>query len=114
MDDDFNTAQAIGHMFNLLKKINSLYTGQLSANSLGKEVFEQLIHNFISFVEEILGLIEEKSDSQNGMIGLMLKLYSEAKTARDYAKVDEIRAGLKDLGFVVKDMKDKIDWAYEE
>jgi cysteinyl-tRNA synthetase len=65
-------------------------------------------------VEDILGLIEEKSDVQNSMLELLLKLYSEAKTARDYAKVDEIRAGLKEMGFLVKDMKDKIDWAYEE
>jgi cysteinyl-tRNA synthetase len=114
MEDDFNTAQAIGHLFNLLKKINSLYTGHLSAGALGKDVFDQLIQTFIIFVENILGLIEEKSDSQEGMIGLLLKLYSEAKTARNYDKVDEIRAGLKALGFVVKDMKDKIDWAYEE
>ncbi|WP_075350414.1 cysteine--tRNA ligase [Algoriphagus marinus] len=114
MDDDFNTAQAIGHLFNLLKKINSIYTGQLSAGVFGKEVFDKLVGTYIQFVEDILGLTEEKSDSQNGMINLMLKLYHEAKTARDYAKVDEIRAGLKDLGFVVKDMKDKIDWAYEE
>lgn len=114
MDDDFNTAQAIGHLFNLLKKINSMYTGQLHSAVLGEETFKKLISNFITFVEDILGLIEEKSDSQNKMINLLLKLYTEAKTARDYDKVDEIRAGLKDLGFVVKDMKDKIDWAYEE
>lgn len=114
MDDDFNTAQAIGHLFNLLKKINSMYTGQLQSAVLGEEVFNKLISTFITFVEDILGLIEEKTDSQNKMIQLLLTLYSEAKTARDYAKVDEIRAGLKDLGFVVKDMKDKIDWAYEE
>ncbi|UZD22673.1 cysteine--tRNA ligase [Algoriphagus halophytocola] len=114
MDDDFNTAQAIGHLFNLLKKINSMYTGQLQPAVLGEEIFNALITNFITFVEDILGLMEEKSDSQHKMINLLLKLYSEAKTARDYAKVDEIRAGLKDLGFVVKDMKDKIDWAYEE
>ncbi|MBN3584152.1 cysteine--tRNA ligase [Algoriphagus aestuarii] len=114
MDDDFNTAQAIGHLFNLLKKINSIYTGQLQSAVVGEEVFNKLISTFITFVEDILGLIEEKSDSQNKMIQLLLTLYTEAKTARDYAKVDEIRAGLKDLGFVVKDMKDKIDWAYEE
>jgi cysteinyl-tRNA synthetase len=114
MEDDFNTAQAIGYLFNLLKKINSLYTGQLSAGTLGKVVFDQMIQTFITFVEDILGLIEEKSDSQEGMINLLLKLYTEAKTARNYDKVDEIRAGLKSLGFVVKDMKDKIDWAYEE
>ena len=58
--------------------------------------------------------MEEKSEVQEPMLDLLLKLYGEAKTARDYQKVDEIRAGLKSMGFVVKDMKDKIDWAYEE
>ena len=114
MDDDFNTAQAIGHLFNLLKKINSMYTGQLKSAVFGEEVFNKLIKTFNTFVSEILGLIEEKSDSQNKMLNLLLQLYTEAKTARDYVKVDEIRVGLKEMGFVVKDMKDKIDWAYEE
>jgi cysteinyl-tRNA synthetase len=114
MDDDFNTAQAIGHLFNLLKKINSIFTGQLAAAALGEEVFAKLKETFICFVEEILGLIEAKADVQNSMLELLLRLYAEAKTARDYQKVDEIRSGLKELGFVVKDMKDKIDWAYEE
>ena len=114
MDDDFNTAQAIGHLFNLLKKINSIFTGQLSSAALGEEVFTRLKDTFITFVVDILGLMEEKSDVQDPMLDLLLKLYSESKTARDYAKVDEIRSGLKEMGFVVKDMKDKIDWAYEE
>ncbi|TXE05911.1 cysteine--tRNA ligase [Algoriphagus aquimarinus] len=114
MDDDFNTAQAIGHLFNLLKKINSMYTGQLKSAVFGEDVFNKLIETFNTFVSDILGLIEEKSDTQNEMLNLLLQLYAEAKTARDYAKVDEIRAGLKEIGFVVKDMKDKIDWAYEE
>lgn len=114
MDDDFNTAQAIGHLFNLLKKINSIFTGQLKYSSLGEEIFNKLKDTFITFVVDILGLLEEKSEVQEPMLSLLLKLYSEAKTARDYDKVDEIRAGLKSMGFVVKDMKEKIDWAYEE
>jgi cysteinyl-tRNA synthetase len=114
MDDDFNTAQAIGHLFNLLKKINSIFTGQLKAAALGEAVFQKLKKTFITFVVDILGLMEEKSEVQEPMLDLLLKLYGEAKTARDYQKVDEIRAGLKAMGFVVKDMKDKIDWAYEE
>ncbi|MFC3417243.1 cysteine--tRNA ligase [Algoriphagus hitonicola] len=114
MDDDFNTAQAIGHLFNLLKKINSIFTGQLKSAALGQDVFAKLKDTYTTFVTDILGLIEEKSDVQNEMLDLMLKLYGEAKTARDYIKVDEIRARLKAMGFVVKDMKDKIDWAYEE
>jgi cysteinyl-tRNA synthetase len=114
MDDDFNTAQAIGHLFNLLKKINSVYTGQLQSAVFGEAIFNKLIDTFSTFVSDILGLVEEKSDAQNEMLNLLLDLYSQAKTARDYGKVDEIRAGLKAIGFVVKDMKDKIDWAYEE
>lgn len=114
MDDDFNTAQAIGHLFNLLKKINSMYTGQLHPAQLGEEVFGKIIQTFIVFVEKILGLQEEKSDNQQALLDVLLHLYTEAKTARNYDKVDEIRNALKSMGFVVKDMKDKIDWAYEE
>jgi cysteinyl-tRNA synthetase len=114
MDDDFNTAQAIGHLFNLLKKINSIYTGQLNTAQFGREVFDKMIETFVTFVEEILGLEEEKPDHQEGLLDVLLKLYAEAKLARNYDKVDEIRNSLKGLGIIVKDMKDKIDWAYEE
>jgi cysteinyl-tRNA synthetase len=114
MDDDFNTAQAIGHLFNLLKKINSVYTGQLSSSVFGKPIFEKLLKVYITFVEDILGLMEEKSDHQQKFMDLLLVIYGEAKLARNYDRVDEIRAGLKEMGIIIKDMKDKIDWAYEE
>ncbi|TVP44881.1 MAG: cysteine--tRNA ligase [Mongoliibacter sp.] len=114
MDDDFNTAQAIGHLFNLLKKINSLHTGQLHPSQLGQETFNLLIETYRVFITEILGLEEEKTNNQEALLEALLQVYSEAKTARNYNKVDEIRAALKGLGIVVKDMKDKIDWAYEE
>jgi cysteinyl-tRNA synthetase len=114
MDDDFNTAMAIGHLFNLLKKINSVYTGQLHSAALGEKIFTQMLETYQTFVVDILGLVEEKEDNQEGLVRLLLKQYSEAKTARNYTKVDELRAGLKDMGIVVKDMKDRIDWAYEE
>src|SRR5690606_34222616 len=39
MSDDFNTAQAIGYLFNLLKKINSVYAGQLPSAVFGPDVF---------------------------------------------------------------------------
>ncbi|SEJ28269.1 cysteinyl-tRNA synthetase [Cyclobacterium xiamenense] len=114
MDDDFNTAQATGHLFNLLKKINSLYTGQLQAAQLGEKVFEELIQTFCTFVSDILGLQEEKGDHQEQLLQVILDLYGGAKTARDYQKVDQIRAGLKAAGLIIKDMKEKIDWGYEE
>src|SRR5690606_6002564 len=54
LSDDFNTAQAIGFLFNLLKKINSVYTGQLQAALFGKEIFDTLLKSYISMVGYIL------------------------------------------------------------
>jgi cysteinyl-tRNA synthetase len=114
MDDDFNTAQTIAHIFNLLKKINSISTGNLKSAEIGEETFVKLLETYISLVEEVLGLKEEKPTDVEGIIDIILDLYKQAKEAKDYGKVDEIRARLKNYGVVLKDMKDSIGWAYEE
>jgi cysteinyl-tRNA synthetase len=114
MSDDFNTAQAIGYLFNLLKKINSVYAGQLPSAVFGPEVFDRMLKTYILMVEDILGLKEEKPSNTLGLLETLLDLYAQAKKAREYTKVENIRSSLKEMGIVVKDMKNKIDWAYEE
>jgi cysteinyl-tRNA synthetase len=114
MNDDFNTAQAIANLFNLLKKINSLQTQQLKFAQLGEDTFNLLVKTYRTFVEDVLGLVEEKPFDSEGMMELLIEFYKEAKQNKDYEKVDKIRAGLKTQGVVLKDMKTGIDWAYEE
>ena len=114
LNDDFNTAKAIAQLFNLLKKINSISTGNLKTGELGQETFEKLIKTYIALVEDVLGLQEEKPSDVEGIIEILLGLYKQAKDAREYDKVDEIRASLKKYGIVLKDMKESIGWAYEE
>ena len=114
MNDDFNTALTTGHLFNLLKKINSLHTKNLRYAELGEESFNKLKATYITFVEDILGLKEEKSTSVDNIIDIILDIYKNAKDNKDYDKVDHIRAQLKKEGIVLKDMKTGIDWAYEE
>jgi len=114
MNDDFNTAVTISHLFNLLKKINSLQTLNLKYAELGENAFNKLISTFLLFTQDILGLTEEKLDAQEPLLQVLLEFYHEAKLAKDYDKVDYIRAQLKKLGIVLKDMKNQIDWAYEE
>ncbi len=114
MNDDFNTAQTIAHLFNLLKKINSLSTGNLKYSVLGPDLFQKMISTYVTYVKDVLGLKEEKPDDLEGILGIIIDMYSEAKKIKDYEKVDKIRAALKNYGIVLKDMKDKIDWAYEE
>jgi cysteinyl-tRNA synthetase len=114
LNDDFNTAVTIANLFNLLKRINSFYTGQLDIDSLEKDTFEHVKAIFISIVENILGLREEKLSNPEGLINGMLELYKEAKETKQYDKVDKIRSFFKQEGLVIKDMKNHIDWSYEE
>jgi cysteinyl-tRNA synthetase len=114
MNDDFNTAVTISHLFNLLKKINSIQTGNLKPSEIGNDTFDKLINTFLVFTTEILGIREEQIDDQESLLNILLQFYKEAKSAKDYDKVDQIRAELKKLGIVLKDMKNQIDWAYEE
>ncbi|WP_258102755.1 cysteine--tRNA ligase [Marinoscillum sp. MHG1-6] len=114
MNDDFNTALTIGHLFNLLKKFNSLQTGQLQFGQLGKEVFDQMKTTFLGFTQDVLGLRLELDLKGEKLVDVVLTEYKAAKEAKDYEKVDALRAELKQLGIVVKDMKNQIDWAFEE
>ncbi len=114
MNDDFNTALTIGHLFNLLKKINSINTGALKFGEIGEEVFDRMIHTFKTFTLDILGLEEEDRINGKSIISALIEIYKEAKEAKDYDKVDQIRAQMKAQGLVLKDMKNKVDWAYEE
>ncbi len=119
MNDDLNTAVAIGHLFSLLKKINQLDTRQVSMGQLGEAAFTQLQTTFVLFFEDVLGLKEEAFGTpgrpdQTPLLRGMLDLYRDYKTQRQYDKVDQVRTYFKEQGLVIRDMKHRVDWAYEE
>lgn len=114
LNDDLNTSVAIANLFNLLRIINQLFTGQIKHAEIGEEYFEKLKTHFISFIENILGLKEEMNDNVEQMANSMLELYAEFKELKQYDKVDKIRSYFKANKLVIKDMKTRIDWAYEE
>lgn len=114
LNDDLNTARTIASLFNLLKKINSLYTGQISLESISPETLAYVRDHYRALVIDILGLKEESSADSSQLLAVLLRFYQEAKAAKNYTRVDEIRAEFKKQGVVIKDMKNGIDWAYEE
>ena len=113
MNDDLNTSVAIAHLFNLLKYVNMIYMNQLKPAALGEDLFNKLKENFVTCFEDVLGLQEETAEGTAVLAG-MLNLYREYKTAQQYDKVDEVRSYFKNQGLVIRDMKYRIDWAYEE
>jgi cysteinyl-tRNA synthetase len=114
MNDDFNTAKTIAQLFELLKKINSLHTGQLKFGEIGQDVFEKLSNTYQTFMVEVLGLKEETPTEVGPIIDALLEFYKKAKAEKNYDQVDEIRAILKSNKLIIKDLKTGVDWGYEE
>lgn len=114
MNDDLNTAVAIAQLFTLLKYVNMMFMQQLHPAELGEETFTKLKANYVIFFEDILGLKAEQLGDGETVVNGMLNLYKEYKEAKNYDKVDEIRACFKGNNMVIKDMKHKIDWAWDE
>jgi cysteinyl-tRNA synthetase len=114
MNDNFNTALTIAQLFNLLKRINSIYNGNLKYSELGKELFQEMVNTYVDYNENVLGLKEETPGDIENFLSPLLDVYKEAKFNKEYDKVDKIRASLKDSGIVLKDLKTGIDWAYDE
>ena len=114
MNDDFNTAKTIATLFNLTKQINKFYLGQQETSEISNATFQRLVKLFNAFVVDVLGLKEEKSDNFESFLKVILGEYKLAKEVKDYDKVDHLRATLKNQGILIKDMKNKIDWAWEE
>ncbi|MFQ3574838.1 MAG: cysteine--tRNA ligase [Cytophagales bacterium] len=113
MNDDFNTGAALSAMFAMSGFLNSFFTKQKNHHQLSKSTFDELCNTFSVFFTEILGLKAESSEDSKELIKMLLEFYKQAKEVKDYAKVDQIRSGLKSLGIAVKDMKGSVDWAYE-
>lgn len=117
MNDDLNSAVSLAALFDLLKIINSIRSGQISPGALGKDGFQRMENTFTVFVEEIFGLREEKWKTENAlenMMDILVKTYVEAKGRKDYTLVDNIRAGIRQEGIVIKDGKNGVSWDYEE
>jgi len=113
MNDDFNTAAALASLFRLTRILNSIHLGQLRISQLDQGSFDILVNHFPRFVKDVLGLVEEKPDLTN-LLDFLLSEYKIAKESKDYDRVDLLRAQAKQVGITLKDMKNKIDWSYEE
>lgn len=117
MDDDFNSAIVIANLFNLLKYINSFHNNVLNIASIKGETFSLLKKTYMVFVEEILGLKEEKYFNENiidDLLEILLNMYKKAKDEKDYGTVDLIRGKAKKHGIIFKDSKQGVEWSYEE
>ncbi|MDO4805466.1 MAG: cysteine--tRNA ligase, partial [Lachnospiraceae bacterium] len=106
MDDDANTADALSVIFDLVRYANINVTEE-SSEEVTKAAFDTLTE-----LCDILGIIAlKKEEVLDSDIEAMIEERQAARKARDFAKADEIRDRLKDMGIVLMDTKDGVKWS---
>ena len=105
MDDDFNTADAIAAIFDLVKYMNTTADGASS-----KEYLQNLLDR-LCLLTDVLGIIvikeEEMLDSE---IEEMIEKRQAARKDRNFALADQIRDELLAKGIILEDTREGVKW----
>lgn len=105
MDDDFNTADAIAAVFDLVKYANT------QAGEGSSRAFAQALCDRIQSLCDILGIITEKKEELlDADIEGLIEERQEARKAKNFARADEIRNLLLEKGIVLEDTREGVKW----
>ncbi|MBR6239532.1 MAG: cysteine--tRNA ligase [Clostridia bacterium] len=102
MDDDLNTADAIGVIFDLVTKANTAFSENGDSESAAKTL------SLLDELLDVLGLIRDEDDSIPEEIQKLVDERTEARKNRDWAKADSLRDLIKEKGYELKDSKDGV------
>ena len=105
MDDDFNTADAISAVFELVKLSNTTAGADSS-----KEYVEYLLDMLVTLCD-VLGIITERKEQfLDADIEALIEKRQEARKNKDYALADKIRNDLAAQGITLQDTKEGVKW----
>ena len=105
MEDDFNTADAVSAIFELVKFANTKVT-ERSSRAFAKALKEEIV-----MLSDICGLIVEKADEiLDSEIEALIQERQEARKAKNFARADEIRNLLSEQGIILEDTREGVKW----
>ncbi|WP_461810930.1 cysteine--tRNA ligase [Faecalimonas sp.] len=105
MEDDFNTADAIASIFELVKFSNTTTSAQSSKEYLQK------LYDLIVKLSDVLGLIVEKEEEMLAEdIEVLIEERQAARKERNFKRADEIRDELLKKGIILEDTREGVKW----
>src|SRR5699024_4837425 len=110
MDDDFNTANAISVMFDVVREVNVYLDGEQTSTDV-IEAFQSLMTSLLEVLGIELSTTEELLDSD---IEAMIEEREVARQNRDFERADNIRDTLKEKGILLEDTAQGIRWRRSE
>ena len=109
MDDDFNSAEAIGHIFRLVREANRIRSVSEESFAKDRRTLES-IRDAMRIFDSVLGLYRgglpaASRDVPDEVMGLVAER-EEARKAKDWKLADELRDRVLGLGFTIEDRAD--------
>jgi cysteinyl-tRNA synthetase len=111
MDDDFNTAGAMGHLFELVRAINQARAGGADDSALrpAQDQFRELT----GVLGLRLELPAQEQQAADPFIELLLEVRAELRKQKLWALSDLVRDRLAELGVTIEDSKEGSSWRYQ-
>jgi len=115
MDDDFNTPQALGVLFDLARTLQGARTA-VTEGRAGAGAFLMGVGELVTLARA-LGLLEARAEPAREVdsklkakIDSLIWLRQEARKRRDFAEADRLRTELESLDVVIEDTRDGTSW----
>ena len=99
MDDDLNTADAIGSIFELVRKANTQINDQTPAVVIRK-VLDTLVE-----LTGVIGLLTRKEEKADTDVNALVEARAKARAEKNWAESDRLRDLIQSMGYVIKDTK---------
>ena len=105
MDDDFNTADAIAAIFDLVKYANT------TANGDSSKAYVTALYKLIVKLADVLGIVvEKKEELLDADIEALIQERQAARKERNFVRADEIRDELLAKGIILEDTREGVKW----
>ena len=105
MDDDFNTADAISALFEMVKLANT------GAGESSSREFVSRLRREIDTLCGVLGILTEKKEEVlDSQIEEMIAARQQARKEKNFALADEIRGKLQEMGILLEDTREGVKW----
>jgi len=119
MDDDFNTAGAIGAIFELVGQANAFVSENEGKFSEQSKALLGYVHENLVELCDVLGIYSadsglERQDTElvNSLMDLLLEIRQDARAKKDWSTADKIRDKLKEFNIILKDTREGVVWEF--
>lgn len=109
MEDDFNTADAVTAIYELVRFAN------ININEISSKEFTEAVELELKTLTSILGLLESKKELtiDTDEIDKLIEQRQNAKKSKDFVMADKIREDLKSKGIILEDTRQGVRWSYK-